>query len=925
MMSVVGREFEQAELGRLVDRARDGLSGVLVLRGDAGMGKTSLVDALASSATDFDIVRLVGIESEMRLGYAALHQLLTPFADGIDDLPAPQACALRAAFGLSEAAPPDQFVVGLAALTMITSAATRHPLLILVDDAQWLDQDSGTALGFLARRLYADRVCLVVSTRDSVEGRQLFDGLPSLDLNSLPESASVEILNAAVHAPLADQVSARILADARGNPLALIEFARALSSDQAAGAEQLPEPLVVSRRLEGHFLQQFGALPAATRRLLITAAAEPTGDANSIWRAGLELDFDVDAITPAHDAGLLDAGPHVGPFIVFRHPVIRSAVYQGSSPSERCRAHEALARACDADSDADRRAWHRAAAASSPDDAVATELEHAAHRAGERGSCAAAAALLSRAAQLTQDPDQRAIRLLQAAGADFTAGSPVRAQAHLARALPDLHDPMLLARARKLEAGISYFNALRAPRADADGSGRVGESVSIMLDAARAFEPLDIGLARDSAFDAIQIAVYFDDSKSVSAVDVAQQAQAFRLPSGRTPTANDLLLDATAQLLANGYRSAGPLLRDALSIARTDADIRNVPRQLARACWIAFALSDEDLVRNLGEACAATCREQGAFQVLPEALDYLGMQEVRTGSLTAADDIFAEVVGLQETFRRSAGAGGAARVIVAAWRGHEDEVRAKAAQIIGGATQHGLVVRWAEYALIVLELGLGNYQAASSLTWDLWDQDVMLGALRAADTVEAHVRSGNHAAAVNALTYLSERAAANESTLDLGLLARSRALMASDADAEVYFRDATAHLGSCGARLHLARSQLVYGEWLRRQKRRRDARIQLDAAREGFEAMGARGFAERARVELLATGAQARRRVDETRHELTPQESQVARLAAAGLTNPEIATRLFISASTVDYHLRKVYRKLDIKSRHELSGIVPST
>jgi DNA-binding CsgD family transcriptional regulator len=919
VISLVGRTSEQAEIGRLVERARNGRSGVLVIRGEAGIGKTCLLDAVASSATDVDVVRHVGIESEMRLGFAALQQLLSPFLDGIESLPAPQARALKAAFGISDDVAPDPFLVGLAALTLVTTAAaTGRPLLIVFDDTQWLDQESADAIGFLARRLYADRICLLVSMRDSIEDRRPFDGLPELTLAPLSEAESVALLDAAVGAPLADAVLSRLLADARGNPLALVEFSRELSPDQVSGTVQLPEQLAVDRKLERRFLRQVGGLPPATQRLLLVAAAEPTGDVGLILGAGRDLNFDEHAITPARAAGLLELGPQ----LAFRHPLIRSAVYQGASHADRCRAHEALAFACDAERDPDRRAWHRGIAAQLPDDEVAAELERAAQRAGSRGSCAASAALLARAAQLTPDPGMRAIRLLQAAAAHLTAGSSVRAQTNVAQAFPDLHDPLLLARARQLEAAIAYIDSFPGTR-PSNTPGRAGEILSMMLDAARAMEGLDIALARDAMLEAIPMAIYFGGASNVSAVEVARVARSFKLASGTAPSGADLLLDAIAELIANGHRSAAPLLHDALAAAQTDPEIRRVPRLVARACWIAFALSDDEALGTLADECAATSREQGAFQVLPEAVNYQGLRALRVGSLTVADDLFTENIDMHVLLHRQSGPGEAAKLIVSAWRGRETEIRAKAAALSAEAPELALVIGYTDYALMLLELGLGNYHAASSLAREHWNEDIALGGLRAADTIEAHARGGTREAAQTALTYLAERAAANQSRLDLGLLARCHALLASDADAEAHFRRSIVELEGPAARLQLARSQLVYGEWLRRQKRRRDARTQLEAARDIFESMGAIGFAERARVELLATGAKARKRADETRHDLTPQESQIARLAAGGATNPEIAARLFISANTVDYHLRKVYRKLDIKSRRELGSILP--
>src|ERR687892_375508 len=777
-ISLVGRTSEQAALGRLVEQALSGLSGVLVVRGEAGIGKTSLLDAVASSATGFDVVRLVGIESEMRLGFAALHQLLAPFLDDIDSLPPPQARALSAAFGISDDVVPDQFLVGLAALTLVSAvAATRRPLLIVIDDTQWLDQESADALGFLARRLHADPVCLLASVRDSNASRDLFEGLPLLNLSPLSETASVVLLDAAVRKPLANHVRARLLAEARGNPLALVEFGRELSPDQLAGVAPLPEPLAVDRRFELHFLRQVGALPASTQRFLLVAAAGPT----RLWR---------------------------------------TRATQGVTLT------------------------------------------------GERGTA------------------------------------------------PPLPNPLM----------TRSPQSSRRPRTERDGGGAAREqmvdSVSMMLDAARAFEPLDVRLARDAAFDVIQMAIYFGDLSAVSTVEAAQVARSFKLPAGTAPQAADLGLDAIAELLAEGYSSAREMLHNALTAVQHDPEVRGLPRHLARACWIAFALSDDDAVHELGSACAETSREQGAFRVLPEGLDYLGVRELRVGSLHAAENYFTEVIGIHEVLRRQNGPGEPCKLMVSAWRGREADVRAQAAELASQAPPLGIVAIWTDYAVMTLELGLGNYQAASSLARGAWNQDVMFGGLRAADAVEAHVRSGNRDAALAAVAHLTERAAATQSGLDLGLLGRSQALLASDTTAEDHFSDSIARLEAYGAEVHLARSQLVYGEWLRRQKRRRDARAQLEAARDIFVAAGANGFAERARVELLATGARARKRVDETRLDLTPQEWQISRLVAAGATNSEIGERLFISANTVDYHLRKVYRKLGIKTRYELARVV---
>jgi DNA-binding CsgD family transcriptional regulator len=901
----IGRDDERAKIGQLLERARGDSSAVLVLRGEAGIGKTTLLDTVVASAADFELVRVVGIESEMRIGYAGLHLLLRSFLDDLENLPPPQARALKAAIGISDQSAPDQFLIALAALTLLTdAAAARGPLLIVVDDAQWLDHESGRVLGFLARRLHADRICLLISLREPINEEQLFEGLPSMTLGGLTRAASELLLEATLGTPVDEGVRTRLLAEARGNPLALREFGRQLSSDQLAGEAPLPPALPVDRALEAHFLRQVALLPPATQRLLLAVAAEPTADSISVLRAGDELDFDETAIGTAQAAGLLESGPA----LAFRHPLIRSAVYQGALPAERSRVHAAWATAIDVGRDPDRRAWHRAAATPFPDDDVAAELERAAQFAASRGGTASSAALLARAADLTLGDEQRAVRLLGAAAAELSAGNTSRARTNLARARPHLRDPLLVASALRLEGAIAFVGS----------DGGTGESVSKMIEAARALGEVDVSLARDVILDTLPMAIYFGHSSPVAVSDVADLARSFEPPAGSEPTAVDLMLDAIVAYFTQPYRSAVPLLRRALAAVRSDAGIHGSPHRLARACYIPQAISDDEAFVELAAACVATSREQGSFQSINEGLAYLYLHQLRAGSLDGAADIIAEERELQSVLPYSSRSIEARELIVSAWRGREAAVRAGVAELELRARDLGYVVGLITHAQVVLEIGLGNYGAASSVARVDWRHDASLGALRAADAIEAHVRSDNCARAEPAMAHLEERAGANGSAFDMGLLARGRALLADDAHAEEHFRSSISWLRIGQAKLHAARSELLYGEWLRRQKRRRDAREHLAAAHDVLDSMGARGFAARARIELFATGERARKRVDDSRLHLTPQESQIARLAAGGLTNAEIAGRLFISASTVDYHLRKVYRKLDLRSRHEL-------
>jgi hypothetical protein len=557
---LVGRDDEQAEIVRVLAAVRDGLSAVIVLRGEAGIGKTALLDATAASAKDLMVVRVVGIESEMELGFSGLHQVLRRFANGIDALPRPQARALEAALGLADDLAPDPFLVGLAALTLLSNSAGRG-LLIVIDDAQWLDQESATVLGFVARRLYAERIGLLVAVREPSELQLAFDGLPSLTVSALPEHASLELLTSCAEVPMAKHVGERIFADAGGNPLALLELSQELSRDQLAGTELLPEPLAVGPQLETRFLRRVRGLPPETQTLLLVLAAEPTGDPMLIRSAALQLGVEDVAIVPAELANLLSLGPPIG----FRHSLIRSAVYHGATDADRRQAHEALAAAIDVDREPDRRAWHRAAATGVPDEDVASELERAANRAQNHGGYAASAALLARAAQLTPEPSRRAVRFLGAARADLTAGSSVRAHANLALARPGLRDTALVAQARRLEASILFVDVSLGSRGSGGELGRHEEIVSIMVNAALALGPLDMRVARETVLDAFPMAIYFGTSTSTSVGDVGRAAKSLTLLADVAPSSLDLVLDALAELFAEGFGSAIPFLRRGLA------------------------------------------------------------------------------------------------------------------------------------------------------------------------------------------------------------------------------------------------------------------------------------------------------------------------------------------------------------------------
>jgi DNA-binding CsgD family transcriptional regulator/uncharacterized protein YjeT (DUF2065 family) len=910
-MALLGRDDERAELQRMLAGLWESSSAVLVVRGEAGVGKTALLDDTVSAADGIRVLRLTGIESEMELGFAALHALLLPFLGRLETLPTPQRAALRSAFGLGYEEPPERFLVGLATLTLLSDAGNEEPLLCVIDDAQWLDQESLAVFAFVARRLEADRVAMVLAVRDPSDRIVPLEGLPTLQLWGLDRTAAGALLDTVVGGNLDQRIGALLFDETRGNPMALLELGRDLTPEQLAGRSTLPDPLPLGRQLEAKFVRQVRALPASTQTFLLVAAAEPTGEPRLVYGAAERLGLPADAGSAAEAAGLLV----VRPVVAFRHPLIRSAVYHSASGSDRRRVHDALASVSDADRDGDRRAWHRSASVIGVDEEIAEELEEAAERARRRGGFTGAAAFLTRAAQLTPDSQRRATRLLAAAQADFTAGVPARAQLLVDEAVPQLVDPLLRAHALRLQGAIRY--------ALGDGAG----TVSILLDAAGALAPLDPHLARETLLDAYSAAIYSARfSRGGGALQVAEAARALTLPPGSEATVGDLLLDGLVVLAAEGHAPAAPHLRRALEAASALTDTSDETlRWLGFGCLIAGVLGDNTAERTLAERLVHLARESGAQVVLTRGLYFLAMTEIVAGALATAGDHFAEGRTVMAARGDPTSAG---EVVSNAWRGREDAARADFASVDRVAVergQAGAVHAVAQYAVGVLELSLGNYDAALVRSRAALEEDSFFYVLSGQilpDLVEAAARAGDRNAGEAALAQLADRASVNGTHLELGLLARSQALMVhdSDTDAEALYRAAIDHLGRADALGQLGRGHLVLGEWLRRQRRRRDAREHLRAALQLFDTIGADGFAARARAELLATGETARQRVDETRNELTPQEERIARLAARGSTNSEIAAQLFISVNTVDYHLRKVYRKLDVSSRRQLAG-----
>jgi len=902
-----GRRQQCEALDGLLADVRAGRSRVLVVRGEPGIGKTALLDYAIQSGSGFRVARAAGVESEMELAFAALHQLCAPMLDRLERLPDPQRDAVGVAFGLSAGNAPDRFLVGLAVLSLLSDVGEERPLLCLVDDAQWLDRASAQTLAFVARRLLADSVALVVATREPIEE---FNGLPELLVEGLGNGDARALLGSALRVPLDERVRDRIVAETRGNPLALLELPHGLTSAQLAGGFGVLDVPGLPGRIEERFRQRDAALPAAARRLLLVAAADPTGDPALVWRAAARLGIGPEAATAAEADGLLAIGARV----TFRHPLVRSAVYWAAPLGERRVVHRALAEATDPAADPDRRAWHRAQAAVGPDEEVAFELERSAGRAQARGGlAAAAAAFLERSAALTLDPARRAERALAAAQAKYQAGAFDAALALLATAEAGPLDEFQRAQADLLRGQITF------------ASRRGSDAPPMLLKAARQFEPLDVRLARDTYLEALSAALFAGRLALGGGVpEVAQAARA--APRSPQPArAPDLLLDGLAVLITDGYPAGVPLLKRALSAFRgEDVSMREHVRWLWVACHAAIVVWDHETWHTLSARQVQLAREAGALAVLPMALTSLAAALVWPGDFAAAAALIAEAETLTEATGSQLPPYSA--LALAAWQGREAEVRGLIEANLTGVMRRGEGMGLAnmQWATAALYNGLGRYedalaaaQQAGEHPQELWSTLVL------PELIEAAARSGKTASAADALRRLSETTRASGTEWALGTEACSRALLSDGEAAERLYREAIGRLGHSRLHVALARAHLLYGEWLRRQGRRLDAREQLRSAHEMFTEFGMRGFAERARVELNATGEHTRKRIAETHDDLTPQEAQISRLVANGATNAEIAARLFITRKTVEYHLHKVFRKLGVNSRTQLVQHMP--
>jgi DNA-binding CsgD family transcriptional regulator len=896
---LLGRERQRAALERLLEAARGGHGGVLVAHGEPGVGKTALLDYAAEVGRELRVLQTVGVEGEMELPYAALQQLCSPILDRSERLSDPQRDALGVAFGLRAGQAPNPFLVGLAALGLLSEASEERPLLCLVDDAQWLDRASARALAFVARRLLAEKIAFVFAARELGD---TLAGLPELRVEPLGRRDARTLLESVLPAPVDEHVLERIVLETHGNPLALLELPRGMTPVQLAGGFGLPA-VPLSASIEESFTRRLAKLPGEARRLLLIAAADPTGDPAVVWRAARQVGIPESIAETVDAEDLLELGVRV----VFRHPLVRSAVYRAAGLKERRVIHRALAQATDPEIDPDRRAWHCAQAASMPDENVAAELERSAGRAQARGGLAAVAAFLERAAALTPAPAHRAQRLLAAACANRDAGAPETALELLAGVEAGLLDELGRARVELLRGQI------------ASEQWRGGEAGRLLLSAARLLEPLDPELARETYLEALAGAMSSDVEVLGGAAAVAKAARA--APTGGAPARTvDVLLDAFAIRLTDGYAAAAPRLAQALELLLADASNEHVGGLSVSSSRdgniVALEMWDEEALHLLAARQVRVARDAGALVHLQFALSFLARSHMLAGELTAATVMIDEARLIAEATGNPALVN--APMILAAWRGRE----AQASELIEATSEEAAARRWTSnnYARSVLYNGLGRHDAARDAAWEAMQPDpIGYGAYLLPELAEAASRTGDRALLEFALEWLSERTGAISSAWATGIEARVRALLSEGEVAERLYGESIAHLSGPRVGLELARTHLLYGEWLRRERRRLDARKHLRTALEAFTGMGAEAFAGRAERELLATGERARKRTVDTLDQLTPQEEQVARLAAKGATNREIAAQLFISPSTVEYHLRKAFRKLDVKSRTQLA------
>jgi DNA-binding CsgD family transcriptional regulator len=903
-----GREAESAAVEGLLAQAALSRSGALVVRGEPGVGKSALLHDAIEHASGMRVLRAGGVEAESELAFAALQQLLRPVLDRLPRLPEPQAAALAGALGLSRASVKDRFLIGVAVLNLLAEAADEEPLVCVIDDAQWLDRPSADALTFAGRRLEAEGVVLLLAARDGELRRFEGAALAELRLGGLAADAAGALLSHSVRSPVSPAVRDRLVESTGGNPLALIELPALLSEDQLAGRAALPDPLPQSAQIERVYLERASRLPAPAQQLLLLVAADDTGTLATILRASDALGIELDALEAAEEAGLVRAHDGV---VEFRHPLARSTVYHDATFAQRQTVHRALAAAFDHEHDVDRRAWHRAAASLGHDEEVADELERTARRARHRSGFAAAARALERAAELSGSDEARGRRLVAAAQDAWLAGQPVEALALLDRARGRVSELSIRAEATHLRGTIE----LRC--------GDPSEAATTLAAGASEIASVAPAKAIEMLVEAAQAASYSGDVQQV--VEFGRWAAALSRPDEPGQRFTVDVIVGIGSLLGGDTARAVPRLRRALAVAERFQD----PRRLVHAGACAGYLGEETTEHELYGRAVAQARESGAVATLPYVLEYLARSEAVDGRYTSAGTHAAEGLRLaRETGQQNAVCHLlASQALLAALQGREDECRADAQQALELATARGLGYHaaLAEWALARLDLGLGRPAEALTRLTRLATAGPGSGhpfvkVVSAPELVEAAVRTNQPGTAQAALLEFERFARKTAPPWALALVARCRGLLSADQVAEGHFREALRRHGGSARPFDRARTEFVFGEFLRRAGHRTAAREHLRSALDAFERLRARSWAERARLELRASGETARKRSPSAIDQLTPQELQITRLVAEGATNKEVAARLFLSPRTIDYHLRKIFTKLGISSRTELMG-----
>lgn len=906
--ALVGREREQTALTDLLATLRSGRSQALVVVGEPGIGKTALLDLLAERATDCRVVRMSGVEAEMELPFAAMHQLCAPFLDRRDVLPSPQRRALEVTFGLDAGPAPDRMLLGLAVLSLLSEVAADRPVVCVIDDAQWLDRESAEVISFVARRLGAESLGIVIATRELGSG---LSGLPSLTLGGLHDEDARALLTSVLTMPVDQRVLDQFVTETHGNPLALLELPRGLNAADLAGGFALPQPGEVAGSIQERFRQRVERLPEATQRILLLGAADPTGDPLLLWRAAELLGIDAAAARPAIDDDLISFGARVR----FRHPLVRSAIYRSSSDEARRAAHAALANAIESPVDAERRAWHRAKAVAQPDEEIAAELESYADRAQARGGLAAAAAFLERATELSESSATRARRALAAGEAKIYAGAFTSAINLLALAEAGHLDERDRAKLDRVRAQLAF------------ATSRGGDAPSLLLQAAKRLESVDVDLARATYLDAM-MAAHLAVSLAGPSADVSAAARAAASaprPSG-APTPADLLLDGLAATYTQSYGAGLPLVREAVAADTTGFSAHQELRWLSVASRAAMHIWDDARALAHSTTFIDHAREAGALTELVFAVNDHSILATVCGQPTRANSAVEEAYAIAEAYGSSMVPWGP--MGVAAWRGQQAEAIGLIKRCKDSALQRGEggAVAGAEWAEALLCNGYGRYPEALSAARRAieWTSQGVFGldCWLLPELIEASSRTGIGGLTDRDFRLVEELTMASRTDWSLAVWSRAQALASPDDSAEEFYRESIERYSATTLVAEVARAHLLLGEWLRRERRRIDARSELNVALEMFEEMGMESFAERTRRELRATGQTARKRHVENRGALTAQESQVAQLAREGLSNPEIAARLFISSRTVQYHLSKVFAKLGVTSRKQLDHVL---